>query len=91
MTRALNPRQLTGQDDTHLITLPDGHRLQPEVASAFAALQADARQAGFELGIGRVQQLGGSARRIFGAQTELHDTGGQLRGQRAQRIGAASI
>ncbi len=51
MPRELNPRQLTGLDDSHLVTLPDGHRLQAEVADAFAALQADAREAGFELAI----------------------------------------
>ncbi len=47
----LTPRQLTGLDDTHLVTLPDGHRLQGLVARAFAALHSDARQAGFELAI----------------------------------------
>lgn len=51
MARALNRRQLTGQDDSHLVTLPDGHRLQNEVTQAFAALQAEARQSGFELSI----------------------------------------
>jgi len=51
MPRALNPRELTGLDDTHVVSLPDGHRLQAEVADAFAALQADARRAGFELAI----------------------------------------
>ena len=51
MPRELSPRQLTGLDDSHLETLPDGHRLQAEVAEAFAALQQDARDAGFELAI----------------------------------------
>lgn len=51
MANALNPRQLAGQDDTHLVMLPDGHRLQDEVAQAFAALCLEARQAGFELSI----------------------------------------
>jgi LAS superfamily LD-carboxypeptidase LdcB len=51
MARALNPRQLTGLDETHLVALPDGHRLQGEVARAFLALQSDARQAGFGLAI----------------------------------------
>ena len=51
MARALNPRQLTGLDDSHLVTLPDGHRLQRAAAQAFAALQRDARQAGFDLAI----------------------------------------
>jgi len=51
MAGALTPRQLTGLDESHLVTLPDGHRLQSAVASAFTALQEDARQAGFELAI----------------------------------------
>ena len=51
MVRALNPRQLTGLDETHLVMLADGHRLQREVARAFTALQSDARNAGFELSI----------------------------------------
>lgn len=51
MARALNARQLTGLDDTHLVALPDGHRLQAEAARAFTALQLDARVAGFELAI----------------------------------------
>jgi LAS superfamily LD-carboxypeptidase LdcB len=49
MVSALNPRQLTGLDEDHLITLPDGHRLQEDAAQAFAALQDDARRAGFQL------------------------------------------
>lgn len=51
MDRQLNPRQLTGQDETHLISLKCGNRLQAEVADAFAALQGDARAAGFDLAI----------------------------------------
>lgn len=51
MASALNARQLTGMDDTHLVALPDGHRLQADAANAFTALQADARRAGFELAI----------------------------------------
>lgn len=42
---------MTGLDESHLVTLSDGHRLQAEVAEAFAALAADARRAGFELAI----------------------------------------
>jgi|AntAceMinimDraft_5_1070358.scaffolds.fasta_scaffold00166_22 LAS superfamily LD-carboxypeptidase LdcB len=52
MPSALTPNQLTGREESHLLTLPDGHRLQSEVAQAFAVLQADAREAGFELAIG---------------------------------------
>ena len=51
MTHELTVRQLTGLDDSHLVTLPGGHRLQDEVAQAFTALQLDARKVGFELAI----------------------------------------
>lgn len=51
MTNALSARQLTGLDESHLVVLADGHRLQREVADAFAELQVDARRAGFELAI----------------------------------------
>lgn len=51
MARVLNSRQLTGLDESHLVTLPDGHHLQGEVAQAFTTLQSDARQAGFDLAI----------------------------------------
>ena len=51
MARKLNARQLTGRDDSHLVDLPQGHRLQVEVAAAFANLQADAREHGFDLAI----------------------------------------
>jgi LAS superfamily LD-carboxypeptidase LdcB len=51
MAGVLTPSQLTGRDESHLVTLPNGHRLHAVVASAFAALQDDARQAGFELAI----------------------------------------
>jgi LAS superfamily LD-carboxypeptidase LdcB len=48
---ALSPAQLTGREEGHLVDAADGHRLQQPVAAAFAALQADARAAGFELAI----------------------------------------
>ncbi len=47
----LDPRQLTGLADSHLVVLSDGHRLQAEVAGAFRRLQSDAERAGFELAI----------------------------------------
>ena len=43
--------QLTGQDESHLVAVTNGHRLQPEAAGAFLRLQAEARLAGFELAI----------------------------------------
>ena len=51
MARQLNPRQLTGREETHLVELPCGHRLQAAAAAAFAQLQQDARSAGFDLAI----------------------------------------
>ena len=51
MPQALTTRQLTGLDDSHLVTLPGGHRLQRAAAEAFEKLQADARRSGFELAI----------------------------------------
>jgi LAS superfamily LD-carboxypeptidase LdcB len=51
MAGALTPRQLTGRDDSHVVILTDGHRLQQKVADSFAQLQSAAREAGFELAI----------------------------------------
>ncbi len=51
MAGTLTPRQLTGLDESHLLTLDSGHRLQGEVAHAFEALRADARREGFDLAI----------------------------------------
>lgn len=47
----LSPDQLTGVDEGHLVEVPGGHRLCPTVAEAFAALQSDAADAGFDLRI----------------------------------------
>lgn len=51
MSTELTVEQLSGLDDSHLVMLPCGHRLQAEAAVAFAALQRDAADAGFELSI----------------------------------------
>jgi len=51
MSTELSASQLAGLDDSHLVMLPCGHRLQSEAAAAFKLLQADAAQAGFELTI----------------------------------------
>ncbi|MDX1734889.1 MAG: M15 family metallopeptidase, partial [Halioglobus sp.] len=51
MAAPLDERQLTGLADTHLVTMPSGHRLVGEVAEAFAALRRDAASAGFDLAI----------------------------------------
>jgi LAS superfamily LD-carboxypeptidase LdcB len=47
----LNAEQLTGRQETHLVELLPGQRLQAEAAEAFLALREDARVAGFELAI----------------------------------------
>ena len=47
----LDPAQLTGREETHLSTLPSGHRLQAAAAEAFLALREDALAAGFDLAI----------------------------------------
>jgi LAS superfamily LD-carboxypeptidase LdcB len=47
----LNPQQLTGREESHLVDLPCGQRLQEPVAHAFTQLQDEARAAGFELAI----------------------------------------
>ena len=51
MTKQLRPEQLTGVDDSHLVSMPGDHALQDEAAQAFYGLQQDARSAGFELAI----------------------------------------
>lgn len=51
MTAPLSDRQLTGLDESHLVTLPSRHRLLGEVAEAFALLKRDASKAGFDLAI----------------------------------------
>jgi len=51
LAQQLNPRQLTGREETHLVELPAGQRLQAAAAAAFAQLQQDARTAGFDLAI----------------------------------------
>lgn len=45
----LTPGQLTGLDETHLVTLPGGHRLIGEVAEAFDDLKQEAARSGFNL------------------------------------------
>lgn len=69
----LKPEQLTGRDDSHLVTLPCGNRLQQAAALAFAALQVDVRAAGFELAIA-------SSFRSY--QRQLAIWNGKVRGER---------
>mgnify|MGYP003382165961 CR=1 FL=1 len=64
LAAGLSPKQLTGRQETHLVDLAAGQRLQAAAASAFLALQADARSAGFELVIA-------SSFRSFGRQLAI--------------------
>lgn len=47
----LTPEQLTGRCESHLSGMACGHSMQTEAARAFAQLQSDAREAGFDLAI----------------------------------------
>lgn len=74
MATTLTAAQLTGRDESHLVDLPCGQRLQREAAAAFAALQRDARAAGFDL-------AAASAFRSFGRQLAIWN--GKACGERA--------
>ena len=65
--------QLTGLDDSHLVNLPGGHRLQMPAAEAFSALREDAAAAGFDLVIA-------SSFRSFERQLAIWN--GKARGER---------
>ncbi|MFZ4834578.1 M15 family metallopeptidase [Rouxiella sp. Mn2063] len=45
----INHEMLTGRSTEHLVALNEHHRLQPEAAAAFTAMQLKASQAGFNL------------------------------------------
>ena len=47
----LSLAQLTGMAESHLVALPCGNQMQQQAADAFARLQADAREAGYQLTI----------------------------------------
>lgn len=47
----LSASQLTGIDESHLVAVAGGQRMQYDAAQAFARLQEDARAAGFDLSI----------------------------------------
>lgn len=74
MSTHLNARQLTGRDESHLVSLPCGNQLHAEAAAAFAALQADASEAGFCLTVA-------SSFRSFSRQLALWN--GKACGERA--------
>lgn len=51
MAAPLSAGELTGLSETHLVDVAAGQRLHAEAAEAWAALVADARDAGFDLSI----------------------------------------
>ncbi|TCO75069.1 M15 family metallopeptidase [Chromatocurvus halotolerans] len=65
--------QLTGRDDSHVRPTDARHAMHPLVASAFTALQTDARAAGFDLAVA-------SSFRSFDRQALIWN--GKLRGER---------
>ncbi|WP_116366260.1 M15 family metallopeptidase [Parahaliea mediterranea] len=71
---------LTGVDDSHLVALPDGHRLQPAVAEAWQRLVRDARGAGFDLATASSYRDFGRQGAIWNAkaagQRSVHDDAG---------------
>ncbi len=77
---------LTGRDAGPLVELPGGQRLLPAAAEAFLALQADAREAGFELAIasawrGFERQLGIFNGKARGERALYDERGGELSAQ----------
>ena len=78
----LTTDQLLGLDESHLDTLPDGHRLQRSAASAFAALCEDARKAGFEPAIASSYRSFDRQLAIFNAKVSgvrtVHDDNGAI-------------
>ncbi|EIS57434.1 putative carboxypeptidase domain protein, partial [Yersinia pestis PY-64] len=44
----LTPQMLTGLSTDHLVVLSGAHRLQPQAAEAFQAMQQAAKVAGFD-------------------------------------------
>ena len=74
MAAPLSAGELTGLCDTHLVGVAGGHRLHAAAADAWAALVADAGQAGFELAIA-------SSYRDCARQVAIWN--GKVRGERA--------
>ena len=77
----LSPTQLTGMDETHLVEVSPGRRLCAETAQALAALQADAREAGFELAVASAHRNFERQRLIFNGKARgerpVHDENGE--------------
>jgi LAS superfamily LD-carboxypeptidase LdcB len=78
--RGLTVQQLTGRDESHLVTGSSGHQLQAQVAAAFADLQVDALAAGFDLEIASSFRSFGRQRAIWngkvGGERPVHDDSG---------------
>jgi LAS superfamily LD-carboxypeptidase LdcB len=76
----LTIEQLTGRDDTCLVPVGGNHRLQVDTAAALARLQADAREAGFELAIASSYRSFDRQRLIWNAKATgervVHDDAG---------------
>jgi LAS superfamily LD-carboxypeptidase LdcB len=77
----LTVKQLTGQDESHLISLALGHQLQARAALAFEALQGDASEAGFALVIASSFRSFDRQRAIWNGKAAgtrpVHDDAGQ--------------
>ncbi len=69
----LTPQMLTGLSTDHLVVLSGAHRLQPQAAEAFQAMQQAAKVAGFDL-------QPASTFRDFGRQLAIWN--GKFRGER---------
>lgn len=76
----LTAEQLTGRDGSHLVEFAPGHRLCAPAAAAFAALQAEARAAGFELAVASAHRDFERQRLIFNRKASgertVHDERG---------------
>ncbi|KZX56965.1 hypothetical protein A3709_04120 [Halioglobus sp. HI00S01] len=80
MTLSLS--QLTGREESHLVAADTPARLSPAAAAAFARLQADAREAGFDLAPASCFRSFARQLAIFNGKAagerSLHDDAGNL-------------
>lgn len=76
----LTQEQLLGQHEQHLVDCANGHRLQPQAASAFDDLRKAAQAEGFELAIASSFRSFERQRQIWNAKASgeraVHDTSG---------------
>ena len=77
----ISPAQLTGRDETHLVEFSPGRRLCAEASEALATLQADAREAGFELAVASAHRNFERQQLIFNGKARcerpVHDDRGE--------------